>query len=297
MTRYEWVTARKVEGFPIAKACEVAEVSVQSFYDWQRKQQASPTIKEVFDAELVGTMKQIAIEHDQTYGSPRMTAALRDLGYRVNQKRVERLMRQNGIVGVHKPARKVTTIPAEHRGKLPDLVQRDFQPGEINRVWVSDITCIKTGEGWLYLATVLDLGSRRLVGYSMARHMRTGLIVDALDMAAACRGGRTRNIVFHSDKGGQYMSDRFAKRIQKYRMKQSTGRTGVCWDNSVAESFFSTLKRELVHRYRFEDRAGARRKIFAWTNRYNNTRLHSSLNYQTPVAYETSQQQAAQKAA
>jgi len=297
VTRYEWVTARKVEGFPVNRACQVAEVSAQSFYDWERKQRSDPTAKEQFDAELVGAMKRIVIEHDQTYGSPRMTAALRDLGYQVNRKRVERLMRQHRVVGIHKPARKITTVPAEHDGKLPDLVQRRFDPGEVDQVWVSDITYIKTGQGWLYLATVLDLGSRRLLGYSMANHMRTELIGDALDMAAACRGGQTRGIVFHSDKGGQYMSDTFAKQIQRFRMKQSVGRTGVCWDNSVAESFFSSLKRELVHRYRFEDRAGARRKIFAWTNRYNNQRLHSSLDYRTPVAYETNQQHAALKAA
>ena len=164
--------------------------------------------------------------------------------------------------------------------------------------WVSDITYIPTGQGWLYLATVLDLGSRRLLGYSMATHMRTSLIRDALDMAAGVRGGATAGIIFHSDRGSQYMSHEFAQAISNRQMVQSAGRTGVCWDNSVAESFFSSLKRELVSRYRFEDRVGARRAIFAWINRYNTRRLHSSLRYLPPIEWEnTYHQQPANQAA
>ena len=152
--------------------------------------------------------------------------------------------------------------------------------------WVGDITYVPTGEGWLYLASVLDLGSRRLLGYSMADHMRTELVVDALTMAAGERGGAPAGIIFHGDRGSQYLSGDYRRLVSDLDMVQSLGRTGVCWDNSVAEAFWSSLKRELVHRYRFADRASARRAIFAWINRYNRLRLHSSLGYIPPVEWE-----------
>lgn len=243
-------------------------------------------------------MREIHDEFDETYGAPRMTVELTSQGNVVNHKRVERLMRAHGIVGVHKPAKVRTTIPAEHNPPLPDLIQRGFTVGRPDVAWVSDITYIPTGQGWLYLATVLDLGSRRLLGYSMNTHMRTSLITDALDMAAGVRGGLTAGIIFHSDRGSQYMSREFAQAISGREMIQSVGRTGVCWDNSVAESFFSSLKRELVSRYRFQDRAGARRAIFAWINRYNTRRLHSTLRYLPPIEWEnTYHQQSTDQAA
>ncbi len=151
---------------------------------------------------------------------------------------------------------------------------------------MGDITYVATGEGWLYLASVLDLGSRRLLGYSMAEHMRTELVVDALTMAAGARGGATNGVIFHGDRGSQYLSRDYRQLVNDLGMDQSVGRTGVCWDNSVAESFWSSLKRELVQRYRFPDRASARRAIFAWMNRYYRLRLHSSLGYVPPVEWE-----------
>ena len=298
MTRYRWVTDRKAEGFPITMACEVAEVSRQAFYDWQQHANSGPTEAEQVEAVLVDVMRGIHDDFDETYGSPRMAIELRNLGHRVNHKRVERLMRVHGIVGVHKPAKVRTTIPAEHNPPLPDLIQRNFAVGHPDVAWVSDITYIPTGEGWMYLATVLDLGSRRLLGYSMATHMRTELVSDALKMAAGVRGGLTAGIIFHSDRGSQYMSGDFGRLVGDLEMVQSVGRTGQCWDNSVAESFFSSLKRELVSRYRFGDRTGARRAIFAWINRYNTRRLHSSLQYLSPIEWEnTYHQQSVDQAA
>jgi len=149
----------------------------------------------------------------------------------------------------------------------------------------------------LYLATVIDLGSRRLLGYAMANHMRTELVVDALKMAAATRGGVTGGIIFHSDRGSQYMSAEYQRLVSGLGMRQSVGRTGVCWDNAVAESFFSSLKRELVSRYRFATRANARQTIFVWINRYNTRRLHSSLGYRSPIAWENTNTTRANKAA
>jgi len=203
VTRYGWVADRKAEGFPITMACRVAEVSRQAFYDWRLRAKSGPTEADHAEAAVVRQMREIHDEFDETYGSPRMTVELANHGYKVNRKRVERLMRVHGIVGVHKPAKVRTTIPAEHNPPLPDLVARDFTVGRPDVAWVSDITYIPTGQGWLYLATVLDLGSRRLLGYSMATHMRTSLITDALDMAAGVRGAVTAGIIFHSDRGSQ----------------------------------------------------------------------------------------------
>ena len=267
-------------------ACTAAGVSRQAFYDWVARQAAGPTPAELAEARLVAEMRKIHDELDDTYGSPRMGPELANRGLRVNHKRVERLMRVHGIVGVFKPAKVRTTIPAEENPPLPDLVGRRFAPGRPDVVWCGDITYVRTGEGWLYVASVLDLGSRRLLGYAMASHMRTELIADALKMAAATRGGVTAGIIFHGDRGSQYMSGDYRQLIADLKMVQSVGRTGVCWDNAVAESFWSSLKRELVHRHQFADRAGARRAIFRWINTYNYQRLHSSLRYQAPVAWE-----------
>jgi putative transposase len=286
VTRYRWVAARKAEGFPITAACKVAEVSTTAFDDWRRREAAGPTDAERAEAALVAAIREIHDETDGTYGEPRMTPELRERGWAVNHKRVERLMRVHGIVGVHRPPRVRTTIPAEHAPPLPDLIGRLFDPGAPDVAWVGDITYIPTGEGWLYLASVLDLGSRRWLGYSMADHMRTELVADALRMAAGARGGVTEGIIFHGDRGSQYLSGEYRDLIAELGMVQSVGRTGVCWDNSVAEAAWSSLKRELVHRYQFADRASARRAIFAWINRYNTSRRHSSLGYIPPIHWE-----------
>lgn len=291
MTRYRWVAARKAEGFPITMACKVAAVSRQAYNDWRARQAAGPTTVEVAEAELVALMREIHDDFDGTYGEPRMTAELARRDRVVNRKRVARLMRVHGIVGVHKPAKVRTTIPAEDAPPLPDLIGRRFDPGALDVAWVGDITYVRTGQGWLYVASVIDLGSRRLLGYSMADHMRTELVADALRMAAAARGGATKGIIFHGDRGSQYLSGEYRQLIAELEMVQSVGRTGVCWDNSVAESAWSSLKRELVHRYRFPDRASARRAIFTWINRYNHRRLHSSLGYLPPVEWEAKYRQ------
>lgn len=286
MTRYVWVAARKAEGFPITKACEVAAVSTTSFNDWRRRTTQPATVRETADRVMVAEMRRIADEFDGTYGEPRMTVELHNRGYVVNHKRVARLMRLHRIVGVHKPQKIRTTIPAEENPPVPDLIGRRFTPGAPDVAWVGDITYVQTGQGWLYVASVLDLGSRRLLGYAMASHMRTDLIADALTMAAANRGGNTTGIIFHSDRGSQYLSRQYRGVLDELGMVQSVGRTGICWDNSVAESFWSSLKRELVDRYRFADHAIARRAIFTWINRYNHRRLHSSLHYQPPIRWE-----------
>ncbi len=217
-----------------------------------------------------------------------MTAELRAQGHRVNHKRIERLMRAHQITGITHRRRKRTTTPAPTTTTKPaDLVRRDFKPGTPNQVWISDITYITTREGWLYLAVVLDLRSRRVLGYQMSDRINTQLVKDALTMASTHRRGHTRGVVFHSDRSSQYLFQTFKEAIASWGMNQSVGKVGSSADNAVAEAFFSTLKREhTTQHHPYPNRTTARRSIFQWLNHYNTNRRHSSLGQQTPNQYE-----------
>ncbi len=285
MTRYRWVTARKAEGFPTTLCCDVAGVGRQGFYGW-RASRAEPTERERAEAALVAEIREIWAGSGEAYGSPRVTAELRSRGHRVNVKRVARLMKSHHIAGIRPRRRKRTTIPARCAPKLPDLLGRRFAPGAPDRAWCSDITYIRTGEGWLYLAVVLDVGSRRPLGYALSDRIDTRLVQDALDMAAHARGGRTAGIVFHTDHGAQYLAGKLRSAAAGWGLAQSVGRVGSSADNALAEAFFSSLKRELVNRRRYPDRATARRSVFEWLARYNATRRHTSLDCLTPDQYE-----------
>jgi putative transposase len=285
MTRCVWVDSRRAEGFPVTAACSAAGIATTTFYEWAARYKAAPGERDLAAAYLVNEIVRIHRASNRAYGSPMVHAQLQRLGWVVNHKKVERLMRVNAIVGVFKPAKVRTTIPADDTFEIPDLLKRRFAPGCPDIAWIGDITYVATDEGWLYVASVIDLGSRRLIGYSMADHMRTELVADALTMAAHARGDTT-GVIFHGDRGAQYMSGDYREQIAQLGMRQSVGRTGVCWDNSVAESFWSSLKRELVHRYRFATRAQARQAIFTWTNWYNRDRLHSTLGYLSPIEWE-----------
>ena len=196
-------------------------------------------------------------------------------------------MAKNGIYAIDGRRKKLkTTIPDVTAPPLPDLIKRDFAVGAPGKRTCGDITYIGTDEGWLYLADVLDIGSRRIIGFAMESHMKTSLVEDALKMAIATRGGNVKGTIFHGDRGGQYMSRDYAKLCKDHGILQSVGRTGSCHDNAVAESFWATLKRELISRYRFATRAEARRAIIAWINRYNAARIHSSLGNTSPIAWE-----------
>ena len=189
MTRYRCVDDQKAAGFPVSAACEAAGVSTSGFYDWRAREAAGPTERQVAEAELVELMRDIFDASDGNYGVPRMHDELRRAGLKVNEKRVRRLMRLHGMAGRCRRRRCQTTFPGPDGYVIPDLVGRCFEPGAPDTAWCQDITYIPTGEGWLYLASVLDLGSRRLLGYSMADHMRTELVLDALGMAVTARGG------------------------------------------------------------------------------------------------------------
>ncbi len=205
MTRYRWILTQKADGFPTTLCCEAAKVSRQAFYDWY-KQHATLTPKQQTETRLIRAIRGVHTASHGAYGSPRVTAELRGQGHRVNHKRIERLMRAHQITGITHRRRKRTTTPAPTGASRPaDLLRRDFKPGVPNQVWISDITYIATREGWLNLAVVLDLRSRRVLGYQMSDRINTQLVKDALTMAGTHRRGHTRGVVFHSDRGSQYL--------------------------------------------------------------------------------------------
>lgn len=287
MIHYRFVDSQKADGFPVAAACRAAGVSTSAYYDWRQAQDSEPSPAQQAEADLVTEIRTVHEASGRTYGSPRVHAQLRRQGWVVNHKRVERLMRVHDLVGVNPRKRVRTTVPADQPEPAPDLLRRDFTPGLPDQRWVGDITYIPTDEGWLYLAAVLDVGSRRVLGYAMADHLRTELVTDCLDTAVDLRGGDVSGVIFHSDRGCQYTSTQFAQHCAKLGIRRSLGRTGICWDNAVMESFFGALKRELVHRHRFTTRAQARRAIFAWIQSwYNRRRLHSALGYASPEHWE-----------
>jgi len=286
VSRYRFVSAMKAEYFPVQAACEAAEVSTSAYYDWLAHS-AGPTDAEWDEALVVNEMRRVHDELDDTYGSPRMTDELRDRGFCANHKRVERLMAEHGIYAHDGRRRKIrTTIPDVSAPPLPDLVGRDFSVGLPGERTCGDITYIPTGEGWLYLADVLDLGSRRVVGYAMEGHMRSELVEAALEMAVEARGGDVEGMIFHHDRGSQYMGQDFRELCEAHKIAQSVGRIGSSQDNAAAESFWATLKRELVHRCRFATRAEARRAIIVWINHYNALRRHSSIGNISPIEWE-----------
>ncbi len=283
---YRFVDEQKADGFPIERICEIAGVSTSAYYDWKKHRDGIRTASVLRERLLVHAIRQIHTASGGTYGSPRVTVELCDRGRVVNHKRVERLMRIHDIVGHTPKKRAVTTIPyTAHR--IADLVQRNFTPDGLDQLWAGDITYIRTWEGFLYLAVVEDLASRRIVGMSMAGHMRASLVGDALREAVGTRGGHVDGVVFHSDRGSQYTSGEYGKLCCGYGVTQSVGRTGVCWDNAPSESFFATLKKELVHRTTFRTRAEARIAIRHWIESwYNRRRLSSVIGYQTPTRWE-----------
>ena len=292
MSRYRCVDDQKAAGFPVTAACEAAGVSTSGYYDWGAREAAGPTERQLADAELIELMREIHAASDGNYGVPRMYTELRRAGLVVNKKKVRRLMRRAGLVGRHRPRRCRTTFPGPGTFAIPDLVRRCFCPGAPDVAWAQDITYIPTGEGWLFLASVLDLGSRRLLGYSMADHIRTDLVLDALTMAVAARGGAAPGVIAHADKGSQYTSNDYLTFCETHQIRPSVGRTGVATDNAVAESFWESLKRECLYGKVFATRAEARRAIFRWVNWYNTTRLHTSLNGVPPIEWEAQYRQA-----
>ena len=292
MKRYECVDDQKAAGFPVTLACEAAGVSTSGFYGYKQRQAAGPTKRHIADTALIELIREIYSASDGSYGVPRIYKELRKTGQCVNRKKVQRLMHVSGLAGRCHQRKCRTTFPGPDGYVIEDLIGRRFAVGAPDQAWCQDITYIATGEGWLYLASVLDLGSRRLVGYAMAGHMRTELVLDALTMAVAARGGNVDGVIGHADRGTQYTSNAYLDYCAAHQIRPSVGKTGICWDNAVAESFWASLKRECIQGRVFATRAEARRAIFKWINWYNNKRLHSTLDYQSPIEWEQQYQQA-----
>lgn len=284
MSRYRFVEAEKVQGGNVAQACQLLEVSRSAFYDWH---QHRPSIRQLADEQLGQRIRAIFDDSAGTYGWPRVHRALRRQGVHVGRARVARIMRQLGLIGRCRRRSTRTTI-SDPEAQAADLLKRKFGPGtvELDCVWVGDITYLWTWEGWLYLATVIDLASRKVVGWAMADHMRAELVCDAMRMAVAARRPPP-GLIWHSDRGSQYTSAEFTAVLAGHHMVQSFSRPGECWDNAVAESWFATLKSELIYRQPWATRAHTRRAVARYIEIFYNTqRLHSSLDYLTPVEYE-----------
>ena len=279
-----FVEAEEAAGHSVKRCCELLEMSRSAYYE---RRAAAPSPREVGDKELLEKIKLIHAESRGTYGALRVHAALRHEGVDCGFRRVRRLMRQNGLEGRHKKRWRKTTVPDPAAERAKDLICRQFGPcTEIDRRYVGDITYIMTWEGWAYLATVIDLASRKVVGWALADHMRTELVEDALKMAFLTRRP-AKGVIFHSDRGSQYTSADYGKLARDNGVVLSVGMAGECWDNAVAESFFATIKRELIDTRSWPTRAGLRAAIFDYIEGWFNTRrLHSSLGYRSPAHYE-----------
>lgn len=282
MSVYRFIAANRA-WFALTTLCRVLAVSRSGFYDWQAR---SPSARKLADDALTERIKEIHIESRKTYGAPRVHAELAFQGIRVGKKRVARLMGKAQISGLFKRKRGRTTIRVPGVRTAPDLVDRDFLAQGPNRLWCADITYIRTWEGWLYLAAVMDIYSRKIVGWSMANHMRTELVVDALEMAVARRRPES-GLIHHSDQGSQYTALIFNQRCRLADIEVSMGSKGSAYDNAVAESFFSSLKKEVIYRNSWPTRAQARTEIFDYIEVfYNRRRRHSTLGMLSPEEFE-----------
>ena len=280
---FSFIAAEKAN-YPVAVLCRALQVNRTSFHDWERR---APSDRALQDAWLLEQIKQIHASKRRVYGAPRIHAELRLAhGVRVGRKRVERLMRQAGISGLVAKKRGRTTIRVPGVRVADDLVERKFRPAAPNVLWLADITYLRTWEGWLYLAAVQDAYSRRIVGWSMADHMRHELVVDALQMALHRRRPEP-GLIHHSDAGSQYVSLGFGQAARDAGIAISMGSKGDAYDNAVAESFFATIKKELVHRRSWPTRRELGSAVFEYIEAfYNRERRHSTLQMLSPHDYE-----------
>ena len=283
MSAFRLIDAERVN-YPVAMLCRMLGVSKSGYYAWRSR---PPSKRSREDYALTEKIREVHHRSRETYGSPRVHAELRALGMRCGRRRVARLMRVAGLRGCMRSRKRRTTRRDPRAAPAPDLLGRDFVATQPNRVWLADITYLPTQEGFLYLAFILDVYSRKIVGWSMASHMRTELVVDALQMAV-WRRKPSAGLVHHSDRGVQYTAISFGRRLEEVGIVPSMGRSGTALDNAMAESFVATLKTELLlHRRRFPDREVARSATFEYLEGfYNRRRLHSALSYRSPADYE-----------
>lgn len=280
--KYAWIEEQG-DQYPVSTVCRVLQVSRTGYLQWRVR---VPSDRQRSNDKLGAQLRVIHAENHCSYGRIRLWKALSKRGQRVGQERVRRLMKLNGLRSVYRRAYRVTTRSDHAKPVALNVLERRFQQSEVDRAWVADITYVPTGEGWLYLAAVLDLASRRIVGWSMSQRMPAKLVCDALAMAYF-RRKPAAGLIVHSDRGVQYASHAYRTQLAQYRMVQSMSRKANCWDNAPMESFFKTIKVERIHRSRYRTRDEARADIVNWIEGfYNARRLHSALNYQSPVQFE-----------
>jgi putative transposase len=280
--RFSFIHAEKAS-FPLATLCRLLGVTRQGYYAFARR---PPSRRILAETALCETIQKVFAESEERYGSPRVLRELRARGIRTSKRRVERAMRGMGLTPPTPPKRVQTTVRDPSHAVAPNELARDFTATRPNERWVTDITYVWTDEGWAYVATILDLFSRAVVGWSIDVTATTQLTLAALQSAVLKRRP-TAGLLHHSDRGCQYTSQEYRQRLAQLGITVSMSRTGNCWDNAVAESFFSTLKTELVHRHRWRSALELRHALFEYIEVfYNRRRLHSSLNYKTPAAVE-----------
>jgi putative transposase len=280
--RFRFIEAEKAH-YPIRLLCRCLAVSRSGYYAWRTR---APSARAQRDARL---RVEIAASHSasrRTYGSPRILRDLREDGHRVSRKRVARLMRELGLAGRRKRRFRVTTDSQHGLPVAPNVLMRDFEVAAPNTAWVTDITYLATQEGWLYLAVILDLFSRRVVGYAMSERIDRALVLEALGQALVHRP-EARDLIHHSDRGSQYASHDYRDALDRAGITCSMSRRGDCWDNAVVESFFGTLKMELLYELPLQTRSATRRAVADYIEAfYNVRRRHSSLDYRSPVEFE-----------
>ena len=279
------VTQRVDHEVPHATSCQALEISEAWFYKWRDGDASTQHARR--EQQKVAIARLFA-KHRRTYGSPRITADLRDEGWRVSENTVAQLMAELGLAARRKKRRRRTTRQGRGRWRAPDLIGRDFATERLNHKWYGDGTEIPTGEGKLYLDSVLDMGSRRIVGFSIGEHHDEPLATAALRMAVAVRGGKDNigEVIMHTDQGSEYTAKNFRAACGRVGVAQSMGRVGSALDNAVIESWHSTLEFELRQLEHFTTKAQARRRVAVWIEEYNHDRRHSSLGMSSPIAYE-----------
>lgn len=269
--------------YPVGFMCEILNVSTSGYYAWLKRDNSE---KEGRELRLLRAIEDVHKSSRATYGSPRVFAQLKGMGHEVNKTTVERTMKKHGIRAKTKRKFRVTTDSKHNLPIAQNLLARNFSPEKPNQTWAGDITYVWTKQGWLFLAVVVDLFSRQVVGWSLDKTMTKELVLSALQQAYFRRKPGT-GLIFHSDRGSQYCSKEFRKALKQYRMLQSQSRKANCWDNAVVESFFHTLKTEAIYHEDFETREEAERIIFEWVEAfYNRKRLHSTLGMKSPVDFE-----------
>jgi putative transposase len=271
------------DSFSINMMCRLCGVSRSGYYAWAQREPSNRVLKDIV---LLEEIREVHKESRGTYGSPRIVKELKEGGIEVGRRRISRLMQENGITGSPPKRFKVTTDSKHSLAVADNVLNRDFNPDTPNRAWATDISYVRTWEGWMYLAVVIDLFSRRVVGWSMARHMRAELCLDALSMALGQRSPQP-NMLHHSDRGSQYASHDYRDALRYRGIVCSMSGKGDCWDNAAVESFFATLKKELIHRRPWPTVREVRSAIVEYIEVfYNRKRKHSTLGYISPVEFE-----------